>query len=175
MTAPIKIGISSCLLGNNVRYDGSHKLDEFIIKTLGTFVEFVPVCPETECGLGIPRDPMRLEGNIDMPGLIVIKSGKDLTTKMKKWSVKRVIELKKEDLCGFIFKSKSPSCGIKQVDIFDKKGEPAHKGTGLFAQQFMIEFPLVPVEGEESLHHTDLREKFIERIFAFGRLREKNR
>ena len=172
MTAPIKIGISSCLLGNSVRYDGGHKLDRFLTDTLGAFVEYVPVCPETECGLGIPREPMRLEGNIDDPGLIVIETGKDITKKMKQWSIKRVNELKKEDLYGFIFKTRSPSCGIEQVNVFNDKGIPVKKGTGLFARQFMDRFPLIPVEDEERLHDPGLRENFIDRVFILGRWRD---
>lgn len=164
MNTPIKIGISSCLLGKRVRYDGGHKLDRFLTDTLGAFIEYVPVCPETECGLGIPRAPMRLEGNIDDPGLTVIETGK-----MKQWSIKCVRELKKEGLYGFIFKSRSPSCDIKTVKVFNKKGMPVQKGTGLFAKQFMDRFPLIPVEDEERLHDHGLRENFIERISIFKR------
>ena len=166
MITPIKIGISSCLLGNNVRYDGGHKLDRFLTDTLGAFIEYVPVCPETECGLGIPREPMRLEGDIEDPKLMIIKTGKDVTKKMKKWSTKRVNELKKEDLCGFIFKSRSPSCGIVRVEVFNEKGTPVLKGSGLFAKMFMNEFSLIPVEDEGRLHDSGLRGNFIERIFT---------
>lgn len=172
MITPVKIGISSCLLGNSVRYDGGHKLDRFLTDTLGKFVEYVPVCPETECGLGIPREPMRLEGDIYNPELIVIKTRKDITERMKKWSIKRVKELKKENLCGFIFKSKSPSCGLKRVKVYSDKGIPFHKGTGLFVRQFINSFPLIPVEDEGRLHDPGLRENFIERIFALRRWRD---
>ncbi len=171
MTTPVKIGISSCLFGNSVRYDGGHKLDRFFRDTLGAFMEYVPVCPEAECGLGIPREIMRLEGNIDDPGLVVIKTGKDIKQKMKQWSRKRVKELEKEDLSGFILKSRSPSCGIERVEVFNEKGIPVPGGTGLFAKEFINRFPLIPIEDEERLHDPDLRENFIERIFILRRWR----
>ena len=171
MTTPIKIGISSCLLGNKVRYDGDHKLDRFLKDTLGEFMEYVPVCPETECGLGIPRKAMRLEGDIDGPRLMIIETGKDITKKMKQWTKKRIIELEKEDLCGFIFKSKSPSCGIERVKVFNRKGAHVSKGTGLFTKEFINRFPLIPIEDETRLHDPGLRENFIERIFTLKRWR----
>ena len=172
MYTEIKIGISSCLLGNSVRYDGGHKMDRFLKDTLGAFVEYVPVCPETECGLGIPREAMRLEGNIDTPRLMTIKTRKDITERMEKWSMKRVAELEKENLCGFIFKSKSPSSGMERVRVYNDKGTPVLKGTGLFAREFMNIFPLIPVEDEGRLHDPGLRENFIERIFTLRRWRD---
>ena len=172
MTTPIKIGISSCLLGNEVRYDGGHKLDRFLTDTLGGFVEYVPVCPEAECGLGIPREAMRLEGNIDNPRLVTVKTGKDITEKMQHWAMNRVNQLAKEDLCGFIFKSRSPSSGMERVKVYNEKGMPVQKGTGLFAREFMNRFPLIPVEDEGRLHDPGLRENFIERIFTLKRWRE---
>lgn len=169
MLTPIKIGISSCLLGHKVRYDGGHKLDGFLRDTLGKFVEYIPVCPEQECGLGVPREAMRLEGDPEAPRLITIRSRKDLTKKMKKWSVKRVKELENEELCGFIFKSKSPSSGMERVKVYSGKGMPVLKGTGLFAKEFINHFPLIPVEEEGRLHDPLLRENFIERIFTLKR------
>lgn len=172
MTTPIKIGISSCLLGHNVRYDGGHKLDRFLRDTLGEFVEYVPVCPESECGLGIPREAMRLEGDPENPRLITNKSRKDITGKMKQWSIKRVKELEKEELCGFIFKSRSPSSGMERVKVYNEKGMPVFKGTGLYANEFMKHFPLIPVEDEGRLHDPLLRENFIEGIFTLKRWRD---
>jgi uncharacterized protein YbgA (DUF1722 family)/uncharacterized protein YbbK (DUF523 family) len=172
MTIPIKIGISSCLLGHNVRYDGGHKLDRFLRDTLGEFVEYVPVCPESECGLGIPREAMRLEGDPENPRLITNKSRKDITGKMKQWSIKRVKELEKEELCGFIFKSRSPSSGMERVKVYNEKEIPVLKGTGLYAKEFMKHFPLIPVEDEGRLHDPLLRENFIERIFTLKRWRD---
>lgn len=168
----IRLGISSCLLGNNVRYDGGHKLDRFLTDTLGKYVDYVPVCPEVECGLSIPRPSMRLEGNPDAPRLIVTSTREDLTDRMIIWAQKRVTELEKEDLCGFIFKSDSPSSGMERVKVYNEKAMPVKNGVGLFAAMFMKHFPLLPVEDEGRLHDPGLRENFIERIFALRRWRE---
>ena len=168
----IKLGISSCLLGNKVRYDGGHKLDRFLTDTLGRYIEYVPVCPEVECELGIPRPSMRLEGNPDAPRLIVTSTREDLTERMGTWAQKRVAELEKEDLCGFIFKSDSPSSGMERVKIYNEKSMPVKNGVGIFAKIFMKHFPLLPVEDEGRLHDPGLRENFIERIFALKRWRE---
>ena len=172
MSNQIKIGISSCLLGNNVRYDGGHKLDRFLKDTLGRFVEYVPVCPESECGLGIPREAMRLEGKINNPQLVTVKTKIDLTSKMKKWAKKRIPGLMEEELCGFIFKSKSPSCGMERIKVYNKNGIPAHSGTGLFAAEFTNRYPLIPVEDEGRLHDPGIRENFIERIFTLKKWRD---
>ena len=168
----IRLGISSCLLGNNVRYDGGHKLDRFLTDTLGKYVNYVPVCPEVECGLSVPRPSMRLEGNPDTPRLIVASTREDLTERMKTWAKKRVAELEKEDLCGYIFKSDSPSSGMERVKIYNEKAMPVKNGVGLFAAMFMKHLPLMPVEDEGRLHDPGLRENFIERIFALKRWRE---
>jgi uncharacterized protein YbgA (DUF1722 family)/uncharacterized protein YbbK (DUF523 family) len=172
MTTQIRIGISSCLLGNPLRYDGGHKLDLFIRDTLGAFVEYVPVCPETECGLGVPREAMRLEGDIDEPRLVTVNTKKDITARMKQWAKRRVTELEKEGLAGFIFKSRSPSSGMERVKVYNDEGMPVLKGTGMFAKEFMNRFPLTPVEDEGRLHDPELRENFIERIFTLKRWRD---
>ncbi len=168
----IKIGISSCLLGNPVRYDGGHKLDRFLRDTLGQYVDYFPVCPEFECGLGVPREAMRLEGNAGAPRLMTHKTRKDITDTMLAWAQKRVIQLEAENLCGFIFKSDSPSSGMERVKVYDAKGMPAKTGVGLFARTFMEHFPLLPVEDEGRLHDLELRENFIERIFTLQRWRD---
>lgn len=168
----IKLGVSSCLLGNKVRYDGGHKLDRFLTDTLGRYIEYVPVCPEVECGLGIPRPSMRLEGNPDAPRLIVTSTREDLTERMGAWAQQRVAELEKEDLCGFIFKSDSPSSGMERVKVYNEKSMPVKNGVGIFAKIFMEHFPLLPVEDEGRLHDPGLRENFVERIFALKRWRE---
>lgn len=168
----IRLGISSCLLGNNVRYDGGHKLDRFLTDTLGKYIEYVPVCPEVECGLGIPRPSMRLEGNPDAPRLIVTSTREDMTQRMESWAQKRITQLEKEDICGFIFKSDSPSSGMERVKIYNEKSMPVKNGVGVFAAMFMKNFPLLPVEDEGRLHDPGLRENFIERIFALKRWRE---
>ena len=172
MTSTIKLGVSRCLLGDPVRYDGGHKHDRFITNTLGQYVTFVPVCPEVECGLGIPRESMRLVGSIDSPRLITRKSQIDYTDQMVEWGRHRVRELEKEDLCGFIFKSDSPSSGMERVKVYNDKGMPQKKGVGIFAALFMAHFPLLPVEEEGRLNDPKLREHFIELIFLFKRLRD---
>jgi uncharacterized protein YbgA (DUF1722 family)/uncharacterized protein YbbK (DUF523 family) len=168
----IKLGISTCLLGENVRYDGGHKLDRFLTDTLGQFVEYIPVCPEVECGLGVPRESMHLEGNPDFPRLVTIRTKQDMTDRLVQWSRKRVSELEKEDLCGFIFKSDSPSSGMERIRVYNEKGIPVKKGVGIFARIFMDHFSLLPVEDEGRLHDPELRENFIERIFTLKRWRE---
>jgi len=172
MSFKITLGISACLLGEKVRYNGGHQADRFIIETLGNYVDFVPVCPETECGLGVPREAMHLSGDWENPRLITIHSKMDYTDRMLQWSHSRVNELRKMDLCGFIFKSNSPSSGMERVKVYNENGIPVKKGIGLFAREFMARFPLMPVEDEGRLHDPKLRENFIERIFALKRWRE---
>jgi len=168
----IKLGISTCLLGENVRYDGGRKLDRFLTDTLGQYVEYVPVCPEVECGLPIPRESMRLEGDPEFPRLITSKTKQDMTERMLSWAKKRVVEIEKEGLCGFIFKSDSPSSGMERIKVYNEKGMPVKKGVGMFARIFMEHFPLLPVEDEGRPDDPGLRENFIERIFALSRWRE---
>jgi uncharacterized protein YbgA (DUF1722 family)/uncharacterized protein YbbK (DUF523 family) len=166
----IKLGISSCLLGNKVRYDGQHQYDSWLVEELGPYVEYVPVCPEVECGLPVPREAMRLVGNPDSPRLVTNKTGIDLTDKMLLFCQRKVEELANHQLCGFVFKSKSPSSGMERVKVYPEGGGTAEKkGRGLFANAFMQAFPLIPVEDEGRLHDPDLRENFIERIFIMQR------
>lgn len=176
--SPVRLGVSACLMGQNVRFDGGHKLDHFLRDTLGAFVEFVPVCPETEAGFGIPREAMRLVSTPDGIRLKTVRSGRDMTEAMTSWAAKRVEELGAERLDGFVFKSKSPSSGMERVKVYEDrpKGEPGASpslnGVGLFAKAFMEAFPLLPVEEEGRLHDPILRESFVERIFVHRRWRE---
>jgi uncharacterized protein YbgA (DUF1722 family)/uncharacterized protein YbbK (DUF523 family) len=172
MEERIRLGISTCLLGEHVRYDGGHKLDRFLTETLGRYMEYVPVCPEVECGLPVPRESMHLEGNLERPRLVTSRTHQDKTDQMVTWANKRVVELEKEDLCGFIFKSNSPSSGMERVRIYNEKGMPEKKGVGIFAKIVMEHFPLIPVEEDGRLHDLRLRENFIERVFAMKRWRE---
>jgi uncharacterized protein YbgA (DUF1722 family)/uncharacterized protein YbbK (DUF523 family) len=173
MDRRIKIGVSACLLGKEVRYNGGHSHDRYITNVLGQYFDFVDVCPEVEAGFGIPRETLRLVGNPEKPRLVTSRTGKDLTDIMDNWARKRVKELEKDNLCGFVFKSKSPSSGMERVKVYTEKGFPgSNKGVGLFARVFMARFPLVPVEEEGRLHDAALRENFIERIFALKRWRE---
>jgi uncharacterized protein YbgA (DUF1722 family)/uncharacterized protein YbbK (DUF523 family) len=168
----IRLGISACLLGEKVRYDGGHKLDRFLTDTLGRYAEYVPVCPEVECGMGVPRESMRLEGAAESPRLVTVWTGRDLTGQMLDWAKGRVRELEGEGLCGFIFKSGSPSSGMERVRVYDADKVPRKIGTGLFASVFMKHFPLLPVEDDGRLHDPMVRENFIERIFVLKRFRE---
>lgn len=172
MPEKIRLGVSSCLLGNNVRYNGGNQLDRFLTDTLGKFVEFVPVCPEVECGLGTPRESMRLVGTMDNPRLLTRTSSVDHTDRMLNWSRRRVRELEEENLCGFVFKSKSPSSGMERIRVYREDGK-GYVGTraGLFAAAFMEHFPLLPVEEDGRLHDIALRENFIEQVFVFQRWR----
>ncbi|MCP4579800.1 MAG: DUF523 and DUF1722 domain-containing protein [Deltaproteobacteria bacterium] len=168
----IRLGVSMCLPGESVRYDGGHARDPYVTETLGQYMAFVPVCPEMEAGLGLPREPIRLEGDPDSPRVKTINTRKDLTETMSTWAQLRVRELEKEELCGFIFKSKSPSCGMERVKVHTEKGMPVKKGVGVFAKAFMEHFPLIPVEEDGRLHDPQLRENFIERIFTLKRWRQ---
>jgi uncharacterized protein YbgA (DUF1722 family)/uncharacterized protein YbbK (DUF523 family) len=172
MSIKIRLGISTCLLGEPVRYDGGHKLDSFLAKTLGQYVEYVPVCPEVECGMSVPREPMHLEGDPEAPRLVTIRTRVDKTGQMAEWAEKRVVMLEKENLMGFIFKSDSPSSGMERVKIYNAKGMAVRKGVGIFARRFIEHFPLLPVEEEGRLHDPALRENFIERVFTLARWRE---
>ncbi|PKN46229.1 MAG: DUF1722 domain-containing protein [Deltaproteobacteria bacterium HGW-Deltaproteobacteria-17] len=169
----IRIGVSSCLLGNPVRFDGGHKLDHWMVDVLARHVEFVPVCPEVECGLGVPREAMHLAGDPASPRLVTVRSGVDLTDRMLDFSRRRVEALAGEDLCGFIFKSDSPSSGMERVKVYGAPGSsPLKRGVGLFARCFMERFPLIPVEEEGRLNDPTLRENFIECLFTLRRWRD---
>ncbi len=162
-----RLGISACLLGEKVRYDGGHKLDIYLRDTLGQFVTWVPVCPEVECGLPVPREAMRLVGDPQAPRLFTRSGKTDHTERMLSWASKRLDALEKEQLCGFVFKSRSPSSGMRDVKIYHESGMPGAKGRGLFAGEFMKRFPLLPVEDEGRLNDGLIRENFIERIFVY--------
>lgn len=172
MEEKIRIGISSCLLGEKVRFDGGHKLDRLIRDLLGPYLEFVPVCPEVELGLPTPREALRLVAQEDGTHLVFSRSGEDITAAMTAWARKRVQELERENLCGFIFKSRSPSSGMERVKLYGKGGVPTKTGVGVFAGIFMEHFPLLPVEEDGRLHDARLRENFVECLFVFRRWRK---
>jgi uncharacterized protein YbgA (DUF1722 family)/uncharacterized protein YbbK (DUF523 family) len=168
----IKLGVSSCLLGERVRYDGGHKLDHFLTDTLGAYVDWVLVCPEVESGLSVPREAMHLVGDVEAPRLVTIRTGVDHTSRMRRWTKKKVTTLAAEDLCGFVFKSRSPSSGMRGVKIYSPEGIPISTGSGIFAKAFQDRFPLLPVEDEGRLHDPGLRENFIERVIVYKRWQE---
>ena len=167
----IRIGASACLLGEKVRYEGGDKQDHYLTGTLGSFFTFVPVCPETGCGLPVPREAMRLEGEPRSPRLITIRGRVDLTERMLAYCRRTVTDLEREELCGFIVKKNSPSCGLFRVKVYNK-GIPAKSGRGLFAAAMVEHFPLLPVEEEGRLYDMTIRENFIERVFAYRRWKE---
>lgn len=169
---PIRIGIASCLLGQSVRFDGGHKRDSFLVDTLGRFVELVPVCPEVELGLGIPRETIRLERHEDGVHLVAPKSGRDHTAAMNDLARSICDRLGKLDLAGYVLKKDSPSCGFERVRVYDRNGVPSKSGRGAFAAVLLARFPHLPVEEEGRLNDPKLRENFIERVFAWRRLRD---
>lgn len=168
----IRLGISACLLGEKVRYDGGHKLDSFLRDTLGRFVEWVPVCPEKEAGFPTPREAFHLEGDPESPTFITVRTRIDYTERMRSYSLRRARELEKENLCGFVFMQRSPSSGMERVKVYNEKGMAEKKGVGVFARAFKERFPLLPVEEAGRLNDPVLRDNFIERIFTLARWRE---
>jgi uncharacterized protein YbgA (DUF1722 family)/uncharacterized protein YbbK (DUF523 family) len=167
----IRVGISTCLLGEKVRFDGGHKHDPYLTGTLGGYVEWVPVCPEVEMGLGTPREALRLVGDPEAPRLVTVKSGVDHTEGMRRWAARRVEHLRDMDLDGYILKSKSPSCGMERVRVYTEAGMPSRSGAGLFARALVAALPLLPVEEEGRLGDPRLRESFVARVFTHHRWR----
>ena len=167
---PIRLGISSCLLGNAVRYDEGHKRDRFLTDQLGRFVEWVPICPELEVGMGVPRPALRLERDGDALRLVEIASGRDHTRRMQQIAARRVRALRAANLCGYVLKRDSPSCGMQRVKVFGDEGMPKRDGQGLFAAALAEAVPSLPIEEEGRLKDPRLREDFIERVFAYRRL-----
>ena len=171
---PIRIGVSSCLLGEQVRFDGGHKRSDFLTETLGRFVEFVPVCPELEIGLGVPRESIRLvrrPDHADAIRLVGNKTGHDHTDKMHAFAARRTAALGREELSGYVLKKDSPSCGMERVRVYGPSGMATRDGAGLFASALTRRYPSLPVEEEGRLNDSHLRENFVERVFAYRRLR----
>lgn len=170
---PILVGVSTCLLGEKVRWDAGHKHDRYLTGILGEYMSFIPVCPEAELGMGIPREPVSLHGDLDAPRMIGNKSGEDWTERMNRWSRRKLKELIPMGLSGYVLKRASPSCGMERVPVKGGKGNmPRKKGTGLFAAELMRRLPLLPVEEEGRLNDPLLRENFIVRVFAYHRLQQ---
>jgi uncharacterized protein YbgA (DUF1722 family)/uncharacterized protein YbbK (DUF523 family) len=167
---PVRIGISACLLGTRVRFDGGHKRDAFLVGLLGRFVEWVPVCPEVELGLGTPRESIRLERHNGELRLLAPKSGADHTEAMRAYAERRARGLEHEGLHGFVLKKDSPTCGMERVKVYGAGGAPARNGRGLFAEALLARLPALPIEEEGRLSDPHLRESFVERVFAYRRL-----
>ena len=169
---PIRIGVSSCLLGERVRYDGGHKRDPFLTGVMGPHVEWVAVCPEFEMGLGAPREPLQLERKNGKIHLVSIETGVDHTKTMERWAKRRLGELDGENLSGYILKSRSPSCGMERVQTREDSGARAGRERGLYAKALIGRFENLPIEEERRLANPNSRENFIECVFAYRRLRQ---
>lgn len=179
LTPPTKVrlGISACLLGQEVRYNGGHKRDAFLTDTLGRYVEWVDVCPEVEIGLGTPRPSMRLvrigQGEAAEVRLVTPETGVDHTEPMRAWAARRVEGLARMELDGYVLKKDSPSCGMERVKLYPVDGgEPNKEARGLFAEALLRRLPHLPVEEEGRLNDPPLRENFISRVFAHARWRQ---
>jgi uncharacterized protein YbgA (DUF1722 family)/uncharacterized protein YbbK (DUF523 family) len=169
--APIRIGVSSCLLGREVRWDGGHKRDAFLVDQLGPFVEWVPVCPEVELGMGVPRETIQLREQDGTLRLLAGRSGTDWTERMAGFARTRVHQLERLELCGYVLKKGSPTCGMERVPVRNASGMPEKRGRGLFAAALIAASESLPVEEEGRLSDPRLRENWIERVFAYRRLR----
>ena len=172
---PVRIGVSSCLLGEEVRFDGGHKRDSSLLQTLGSMVEWVSVCPEVEVGLGTPREAIRLirdRRELNGVRLVTRQTGIDLTRRMREYARRRVRELTKERLSGYILKKDSPTCGMEQVKVWDHRGTNEPNGRGIFAAELLRQVPTMPVEEEGRLRDPRIRENFIDRVFMYQQLRQ---
>ena len=167
----VRIGISACLLGQPVRYDGGHKRDAFLTETLARFVTFVPVCPEVEIGLGTPRETLRLVRAPRGMRLLEPRTGRDRTDAMRAYAAAKVRALARLDLSGYILKKDSPSCGMRGVRTIYQRGVPAAAGRGLFAEALLAGYANLPVEEEGGLSDPLRRASFLERVYAYRRLR----
>jgi uncharacterized protein YbgA (DUF1722 family)/uncharacterized protein YbbK (DUF523 family) len=171
--SPIRIGISACLLGEEVRFDGGHKRDRFLTDVLGPHVTWVAVCPEVEMGLGTPRETLRLVQDDGRLRMLTTRTAIDHTAGMTSWAARRLDALAGEDLSGYVLKKDSPSCGMERVKVYDERGgAPQRSGRGIFAEALLARFPLLPVEEEGRLLDARLRENFIERVFAWRRVKD---
>lgn len=168
MPGCIKIGVSSCLLGNRVRYDGGHKYERLVAEVLGAYFTLIPFCPEAECGLGIPREAMQLEGELSNLRLVALETRADHTETMQNYSRLKIQELKHGGLCAIIFKSKSPSCGLRQVKIFAQRGFSGKTGRGIFAETFKTAFSSAPVAEETEIRDVLRRNSFIRAVYAYA-------
>jgi uncharacterized protein YbgA (DUF1722 family)/uncharacterized protein YbbK (DUF523 family) len=167
----VRLGVSACLLGAQVRFDGGHKRDGFLTGTFDRFVEWVPLCPEEEAGFGTPREAMRLVTTADGVRLLTVRTARDVTAPMRTTAAALVERLAAAELDGYVLKKDSPSCGLQRVKVYDHHGSPARSGRGLFAEALCATLPLLPVEEEGRLGDPRLRENFIERVFAYRRLK----
>lgn len=172
-SSPIRVGVSSCLVGQKVRYNGADKRNTYIVDVLSNYFEWVPVCPEVELGLGVPRDTLRLVQSAQdttQTQLIVTKTGEDLTEQMETYAIKRMEKPDFQSIYGYILKKGSPSCGLEKVKRYVDEDTSEKNGRGLFAEQLVKRFPLLPIGEEDMLSDPALRSNWIERVFAYHRL-----
>ncbi len=168
---PLRLGVSSCLLGEAVRFDGGHAKDRFVVETLGSWFEFVSVCPEVEIGMGVPRPTIRLMDEGHGTRLVAPSSGEDFTHRMNAYADRKIRELAAVDLDGYVLKKNSPSCGLERIKVY-RDGNPYRKdASGLFASKLLERWPALPVEDEGRLNDPKLRETFIEQVFCRNRWR----
>jgi len=164
----ITIGVSACLLGRKVRFDGGHKRSRFITDALAGHFEFAAFCPEMAIGMGAPRQPIRLVGEDQNPQAVGVKTPQlNVTQPLRDYGKKIAGEI--DGLCGFIFKKDSPSCGMERVKVYNDKGTPERSGTGIFAREIIKAHPLLPVEEEGRLNDADLRDNFVTRVYVYAR------
>lgn len=168
----ITLGVSTCLLGYFVRYDGGHKLDRYVRDILGHYFQYAPVCPEVECGMPTPREALHLVGDPGSPGLLSRKSRRDYTEQMQQWGRGKLGKLVEADICGYIFKSRSPSCGMEGIKVYNEQGSPGATSAGIWAGMLLGRFPFLPVEEDVRLKDPGLRERFIEHVFVYWRWRQ---
>jgi uncharacterized protein YbbK (DUF523 family) len=168
MMNPLRIGISSCLLGDEVRFDGGHKRAAALIAALDPYVEWVRVCPEVELGMGVPREPVQLVGSAEGTRMIAVHSRIDHTEGMREYAARRASQLAAARLSGYILKAKSPSCGLRDVSVHDDAGRVVATGTGLFADALRAALPELPVEDELRLEDPGVRNAFLSRVRAYG-------
>jgi len=167
----MRVGVSACLLGARVRFDGGHKRNRYVDEVLRDYFEFVPFCPEVAVGLGTPRQPIRLVGPQQAPRVVGTRDPQiDVTDALHGYG--REVARQHADLCGMIVKQGSPSCGMERVKVYSDKGMPHAGGRGAFTATLMDSQPLLPVEEEGRLQDPVLRENFIARVFAYARWRE---
>lgn len=167
----LRIGVSSCVIGEEVRWNGGHSRQRYLTDVLGPFVEYVPVCPEVEVGMGVPRPTVRLVRDGDSIRMIDPKNEVDWTSSMNRLSLTRASELAGEDLSGFVLKKDSPTCGAFRVRVYTDTGV-ARNGRGLFADALIQRLPNLPIEEEGRLNDARIRENFVERIFAYRRVKD---
>ena len=165
----IRLGIARCLLGEPVRYDGTHKLNRYLRDTLGAYVDWVPVCPEVECGMPVPREAVRLAGDPAAPRLVGRSSSEDWTERMRAWGERRLEGLADEELCGYVFRHGSPSNGMRGIKVHQDGGRTLYDGVGLWVRMVMDRFPALPVEDDGRLNDPGIRENFIARVFTLHR------